>query len=91
MEAVNKSDGTFDFDLTQMITNCLMAFLVHAGHHSVVEVAECYNRLLDYIAIDHLEQKGPSPTMVESLLPYFRIGSYHSFLINLTLTLYFKI
>lgn len=77
--AFNKFDGSFDFEKAQIIANCLMGFLVHAGHHSTVEVAEVYNRLLDYIAIDNLEKNGPLPELVETKMPYYHVGNYHSF------------
>lgn len=77
--AFNKIDGSFDFDKAQIISNCIMGFIVHAGHHSIVEVAEVYNRLLDCVAIDSLEKNGPKPEMIEEKMPYYRIGNYHSF------------
>lgn len=77
--AFNKSDGSFDFDKAQIVANCIMGFIVHAGHHSTVEVAEVYNRLLDYVAIDNLEKTGTTPEMVETKMPYYHVGNYHSF------------
>lgn len=75
----NKSDGSFDFDKAQIIANCLMGFIVHAGHHATVEVAEPYNRLLDYVAINNLEKSCSKPVMIEKNMPYYHTGNYYSF------------
>ncbi|HVE44758.1 MAG TPA: hypothetical protein VNC84_06460 [Gammaproteobacteria bacterium] len=79
LEALNKPDGSFDFDKAQIIANCIMGFIVYGGHHSIAEVAEVYNRLLDYIAIRKLETTGSTPAMTETRMPYYRIGDYPSF------------
>lgn len=79
LEAFNKQDGSFDFDKAQILANCMMGFIVYAGHHSIVEVSEVYNRLLDYVAIKTLEKTGPTPTMTETKMPYYRMGNYPSF------------
>lgn len=79
LSALNKPDGSFDFNKAQIVSNCLMGFLVHAGHHSIVEVAEVYNRLLDYVAIEKLEKSGPTKAMTEKKMPYYHIGNYRSF------------
>jgi len=87
LKAFDNKDGQFDFDKAQRIANCLMGFLVRGSHHSTVEVAEMYNRLLDYIAITYLE-KNKQPILpvslkerVEEKLPYFRYdnSNYHHF------------
>ncbi len=88
----SKTDGRFDLDKAQIAANCLMAFYIHAGHHSFSETAEIYNRLLDFIAIEHPEQLplnviSNSPTtsymdsvdIVERKIPYYAIGDYRSF------------
>ncbi len=79
LEAFNKLDGSFDFDKAQIFANCMMGFIVHAGHHSTVEVAEVYNRLLDYVAIEHLGKTGPTPEMTEAKMPYYHVGNHLSF------------
>jgi hypothetical protein len=77
----NNPDGTFDFDTAQIISNCLMAFIVHAGHHSISEVAEVSNRLFDRAAIKILDShsKRLFPYYDETTLPYYRFGDYSSF------------
>lgn len=49
-------DEQFDFDKERMISNCLMASLMHGGHHSFLELTEPHNRLLDVVAIEALEK-----------------------------------
>ncbi len=71
LNALNKENGSFDFDKAQIIANCLMGFIVHAGHHSIVEVAEVYNRLLDLVLIEQVEQQtsktaSPSKKQIKS-------------------------
>ena len=83
INAFNDSDGTFNFDKSQIFANCMMGFLVHAGHHSMIEVAEVYNRLCDLVAINLLEKNGPSPDINEEKLPYYRIGAYPTLFNNL--------
>ncbi len=72
-------DGIFDFNKAQLLANCMLAFLLHAGHHSFFEVAEAYNRFIDCIAL----QMAPLPAVengwAEELLPYYRVGCYGSF------------
>ena len=77
--AFNLPDGSFDFDKAQIIANAIAGFLLHGGHHSFSEVAEVYNRLLDYVALEKLETAGPTPEMVETKMPYYRRGDYGSF------------
>lgn len=85
LQAFNKSDSSFDFDKAQIVANCMMGFIVHAGHHSTAEVAEVYNRLLDYVAITYLEKhnqaivKIEGDEKIERKLPYFHFGNYNSF------------
>lgn len=91
--AFNKKSGEFDLDKAQIFANCLMGYFVFCGHHSFVEVAEIWNRLLDYVAIYHPEQLPQNTFLtvssnlrymdnpcVEQLLPYARIGDYSHFL-----------
>ena len=56
MQAFKKNNGAFDFNKAQILVNCIMGFFIHAGHHSFAEVAEIYNRLIDYVTIYHPEQ-----------------------------------
>jgi hypothetical protein len=56
-----------------------MGFIVHAGHHSIIEVAEVYNRLLDHVALESLEKLGTQSKMTERNMPYYHIGNYASF------------
>lgn len=88
------NDGLFDLDKAQIFANCLMAYLVYCGHHSVFEIMEIWNRQLDFIAIERPEQfttgiipgeptTAPymdEPNAVERKLPYARIGNYSNFL-----------
>ena len=92
--AFNQSDAEkFDLKKVQIYANCLMGYYVFCGHHSVVEVMEVWNRVLDYVAIYHPEQlpseifpKTPSEQpygnqiTVEELLPYGHVGNYKHFL-----------
>ena len=39
----------------QIFANCVMAYLVFCGHHSFLEVIETWNRLLDFLLIEHPE------------------------------------
>lgn len=85
----------FDLDAAQQFANCAMSFYVWGGHHSITEVGEIYNRLLDYIALVHPEQLpiGTFPAQpsvdqpyygacdqVEKKLPYYLFGDYLSFI-----------
>lgn len=45
----------FDLDKGLVIANCLMAYFVSSGHHSVLEIREIWNRTLDYLGIKDLE------------------------------------
>lgn len=89
-----KENGLFDLDKAQIFANCVMAYLVYCGHHSFFEVAEIWNRQLDFVAIEHPEQlpeniipSTPSmkpymhePEIIERKLPYAEAGSYSRFL-----------
>jgi hypothetical protein len=57
---VFKCGAKIDFEKSLMISNCLSATLIYLGHHSFLEVAEVYNRLLDCIGIISLESKEPA-------------------------------
>jgi hypothetical protein len=89
-----KQQELFDLDKAQIFANCLMAYLVYCGHHSVFEIMEIWNRLLDFLAIEHPEQlpSGIIPSeattlpymhetnAVERKLPYAVVGNYSNFL-----------
>lgn len=89
-----KPDGLFDLDKAQIFANCLMAYLVYCGHHSVLEIMEIWNRQLDFVAIERSEQlpigiiSSEATTMpymeqtdvVERKLPYAVVGNYSTFL-----------
>lgn len=91
-----QANGLFDFDKAQVFANCLMAYLVYCGHHSFLEVAEIWNRQLDFLAINrsaHLPV-GIIPVIpttlpyfleekaVEKKLPYGKVGDYSSFFLK---------
>jgi hypothetical protein len=93
--AFNKDDGSYDLDKAQILANCIMGFYIKLGHHSYIEIAESYNRLLDYLAIEHPEKLNKFFTMKpdtqnmkynkrddipEKKLPYYVIGDYMSFI-----------
>ena len=94
MDLFLKTDGLFDLDKAQIFANCLMAYLVYCGHHSVLEIMEIWNRQLDFVAIERPEQLPigiiPSETTtlpymdetnaVERKLPYAVVGNYSNFL-----------
>lgn len=90
-----KDNDLFDLDKAQIFANCVMAYLVYCGHHSFLEVAEIWNRQLDYLAIEHRQQLPvesikdinatnvpymQNPDAIERKLPYAKIGDYVSFL-----------
>ncbi|MFY7698397.1 MAG: hypothetical protein ACOVQX_06285 [Legionella sp.] len=86
--------GQFNLDKAQIFANCVMAYLVYSGHHSFLEVAEIWNRQLDFVAIEHPKQlpSGVIPSqptekryiddvnVPERKLPYALVGNYSSFL-----------
>lgn len=72
LQAFNDKDGNFDAESAQYLSTILCGTIVHGGHHSVLEVGEIYNRLLDYQAIDDLENKGKHRD--ESTIRYYKIG-----------------
>jgi len=93
INAFTKADGNFDFDKAQLLTNCLMGYFVYCGHHSVTEVMEVWNRLVDYIAIKQPQQISITTDSKEKLsalyikealaeqkLPYGKIGDCYSIL-----------
>ena len=63
-------DGVFDVDKIQIMANCIMGFFIQSGHHSYFEVAEAYNRYLDYLVLEYQAMQ----------LPYYLMGDYRSFL-----------
>lgn len=81
-----QEDGSIHFNKIQSLSNFFMACLIHGGHHSYIEVAEIYNRFIDYIAIvenDKLPMSmrcNSEEEMLEEKLPYYKLGDYRSFL-----------
>lgn len=87
-------NNKMDLNKAQIFANCVMAYLVYSGHHSFLEVAEIWNRLLDCIAIKLPEllpegtfTQAPTelryidaPGIPEKKLPYAVIGEPSSFL-----------
>lgn len=87
-------DARFNLDKAQIFANCVMAYLVYSGHHSFLEVAEIWNRQLDFIAIEYPQylcneiipnQPNNSPyiedlNIPERKLPYAIVGNYSQFL-----------
>ena len=87
-------DDQFNLDKAQIFANCVMAYLVYSGHHSFLEVAEIWNRQLDFLAIEHPKQLPVGiipnkPTVAryiedaeapERKLPYAVVGNYSDFL-----------
>lgn len=70
------NNGLFDLDGVQKFANCLMAYHVYCGHHSLYEVMEIYNRQLDYIAWEAYERRMQLSmqnifSKVNNHLPYF--------------------
>lgn len=90
----NDEQDLFVLAKAQIFANCIMAYLVYCGHHSFLEVAEIWNRQLDFLLIEKPKQlptdtttpgstKLPymnDPNVVEKKLPYAKIGDYASFL-----------
>lgn len=50
MRLFTKNDETFDVEIAQYMAIALCGTLVYGGHHSVLEVGDIYNRLLEYHA-----------------------------------------
>ena len=87
-------NGQFDLEKAQIFANCVMAYLVYSGHHSFIEVAEIWNRQLDFLAIEHPEQLPADIILSQSIdmpymentdiperkLPYALVGDYSRFL-----------
>jgi hypothetical protein len=65
-------DDLFNLDKAQIFANCVMAYLVYSGHHSFLEVAEIWNRQLDFVATEDPEQlpRGVIPIEKMHLIPY---------------------
>lgn len=76
--AFSTREGVFVPEMAQYVSSALCGTIVHGGHHSVLEVAEMYNRLLDHHAISILEKRPVTPGVnigsVEESMPYYRIG-----------------
>jgi hypothetical protein len=84
------TNGEFDFDKAKKVTINIIAFFNIAGHHSFFEVAEIYNRLIDYILLNSkrtpveikqlkekcLEEK----EWLEKKMDYYKAGDYQAFL-----------
>lgn len=62
----------FNPELAQYVSSTLCGTIVGGGHHSVLEVGEMYNRLLDYNAIEDLDKRHIMRR--EEDLPYYEIG-----------------
>ncbi len=75
------STGEFNFNQAQIMANCLLGSIMHGGHHSFLEVAEIYNRLIDIAALEMAEKKPEELKAIggEQGLPYYHIGDYASF------------
>lgn len=94
LELFKKQDGQFDLKSAQIFANCFMAYLVYCGHHSFLEVAEIWNRQLDYLVLEKPEQLPKNLRSMEATegvymnntaalerhLPYAHIGDHASFL-----------
>jgi hypothetical protein len=55
--AFTADNGGFDATKAQYVAAGICGAFVHGGHHSVLEVGEAYNRLLDYDAIKEVEKQ----------------------------------
>lgn len=89
-----ESEGKYDLDKLQVLANCIAGLFVYAGHHSYSETAEAYNKALDYMLIDGMENNKLSSDIIakmnaakeaglfaeEQLGRYYRYGNYPSFL-----------
>ncbi len=77
LETFQNENNEFDFMKAQIICNCLTAGLIHGGHHSLIECAEIYNRLLDFIAIKNLQENKKNIADAESAdsqsIPYIEL------------------
>lgn len=82
--AFTSVEGGFVSEIAQYVSSALCGTIVHGGHHSVLEVAEMYNRLLDHNAIAKLDKMPVpgvvKPGVVEESMPYYRIGDSSSLL-----------
>ena len=75
-------DGMIDLENIQIFSNCVMGFFIRAGHHSFLEVAETYNRAIDFVVLEHADtlRDALDADVPEQYLPYFRYGNYRSFI-----------
>lgn len=88
--AFNTKKLDIDLRRAQIFANCLMGYFVYCGHHSELEVKEIWNRLVDYVAINHFEKilrqsfntLSDWHSINEEILPYGKIGDYESFLFS---------
>ncbi len=69
-----EDDGIFNIELAHQLAKCLIAFYVYEGHHSFSEVAEIFNRLLDYVALNMPDK------LSAKALPYYVAGDYDGFI-----------
>jgi hypothetical protein len=74
-------NGTFNFDKVKIVANCFSAFLIYEGHHSFIEVAEIYNRVLDAIAILalNMDDKSTSQNTIVHQFPCIGKLNYPAF------------
>jgi hypothetical protein len=79
LRAFNDKTGTFQSKSAQYLSTVLCGTIVHGGHHSVLEVGEMYNRLLDCQALTDL-QDDKLPHFHETEMAYYRIGDSASLL-----------
>lgn len=68
--------GVFQSRPAGYLAIVLCGVIVYNGHHSVIEVGEIYNRLIDYEAVRHLETLAPGENtgLSEEKMPYYHIG-----------------
>ena len=57
INAFDDPNGNFDKQKAQYFGAALCGAFVHGGHHTVVEVGDVYNRLLDHVNIEQMEQE----------------------------------
>lgn len=70
------SGQSFDPERAQYLSTLLCGTMVHGGHHSVLEVGEIHNRLIDCQAIHDLDSRGILSN--EKHMKYYRIGDSKS-------------
>lgn len=68
--------GIFQSKSAGYLATALCGTIVRNGHHSVLEVGEIYNRLIDYEAVRHVEAIAPGEAtgLNEECMPYYHIG-----------------